>query len=255
MVVPVSDQRGPRPLIGLPVANRIDRRGMRCLGVNATYVRGLQAAGADVALLAPGPAGAAPALLERLDGLLLPGGVDVAPARYGDSPRPGLGPVDEDLDALELPLVDAAIERRLPLFGICRGQQVVNVALGGTLYQDLTADGATDLEHSMTWDQGRDFLAHPIEIAGDSRLREIVGADRIEVNSFHHQAVRQVAPGLRVTAFSPADGVIEGLESDDGMILTIQCHPEELTMHAWARALFEEFVTTAADLSPRPTRS
>jgi putative glutamine amidotransferase len=255
--VPVSELPGPgapRPLIGVTVGHLHARSGPPRLAVNRAYVTGLQAAGADVVLLAPGPAGVPAALLDRLDGLLLPGGVDVSPVCYGERPRAGLGEVDADLDALELPLVHAAMDRRLPLFGICRGHQVVNVALGGTLYQDLAADGLTDFPHATPREMGRDLLAHWIEVGPHSRLREVLGADRLEVNSFHHQAVRRLAPGLLVSAVSP-DGVMEGLETPDGLVLTVQCHPEELTAHGWARALFRDFVATAAERSPRPVRS
>src|SRR5262249_3386598 len=159
------------------------------------------------------PAGTGPvarAVLDLLDGVVLTGGLDVSPDRYGEGPRPGLGQVDEDLDALELPLVHAAIERRLPLFGVCRGHQVVNVALGGSLYPALGCDDVTGFPHATPLEKGRDYLAHTIDVAPGSRLSELVGAGRVEVNSFHHQAVRRLAPGLVVTAASP-DGVIEGM--------------------------------------------
>lgn len=238
-----------RPLIAVTAGNRPDRGGMPRLAVNRAYVSALQAAGADVVLLPPVPPGqppAAPALFDRLDGILMPGGADVNPARYGEAPTKGLGDVDDDLDSLELALVRSALDRRLPVFGICRGHQVVNVAMGGTLYQDLVQDGATGFAHTTDPALGRDHLAHAIEVRAGTRLQALLGASRLEVNSFHHQAVRRVAPGLGVSAVSPADGVIEGLESADGRILTVQCHPEELTNHGWARALFSGFVAAAA---------
>jgi putative glutamine amidotransferase len=215
-------------------------------------VTALQAAGADVVLLPPVPSGSQPvpdALLDRLEGLLLPGGADVNPQRYGQVAGPALGEVDDDLDTLELSLVHLAADCGLPLLGICRGQQVVNVAFGGTLFQDLPAEGRTRFPHATPPEKGRDHLAHEIEIHAGTRLREIMGTERLKVNSFHHQAVRQVAPGLRVSAVSAVDGVIEGLESADGRIVTIQCHPEELTALAWARTLFEAFVMTAAGIA------
>lgn len=234
------------PLIGVTARNRAAERIPPYSAVNTSYVYALQAAGAEVVILPPGPRGVPAALIELLDGVLLPGGVDVDPAAYGEAPREGLGPVDGDLDALELGLARAAFERRLPLFGICRGQQVVNVALGGTLYQDLARDGATDLQHASPKEHGRDYPAHAIEVSPGSHLRAALGAGRLTVNSHHHQAVRRVAQGLRATAVSPRDGVIEGLESDDGLVLTVQCHPEEMTAHAWARRLFTSFVEVAA---------
>ena len=246
MVVPVSELR---PLIAVTAGNRPDRSGALRLAINRAYVGALHAAGADVVVLPPTPRGqgpVSPALLERLDGILIPGGADLNPRHYGEAPRDGLGDVDDDLDALELALVRAAVDRPLPVFGICRGQQVVNVALGGSLYQDLAGDGLTDFPHLTEAARGRDHVAHDIEIRAGTRLHQILGADRLDVNSFHHQAVRDVAPGLRVSAMSAVDGVIEGLESIDGLILTVQCHPEELTAHLWARSLFHSFVSTAA---------
>lgn len=244
-----------RPLVALTVGNRPGRQGPAALGVNRAYVDGLRQAGADIVLLVPGQPPPA-AVADRLDGIVLPGGVDVDPARYGERPRPQLGQVDGELDELELSLVRMARERELPLFGICRGQQVVNVALGGTLHQDLAADRASALPHRGRPEDGSAYLPHPIEIRPRSRLHRIVGAGRVEVNSSHHQAVRDVAPGLQVTATSPADGVIEGLETPDGLVLTVQCHPELLTAtQAWARALFRDFVVTAADLARGLARS
>jgi putative glutamine amidotransferase len=250
--VPVSElsnAHDPRPLIGVTVGNRPDRTGRPRFAVNSPYVTGLHAAGAEVVLLPPGPRGVPDVVLDRLDGLLIPGGVDVGPECYGEDRRDALGEVDEELDGLELPLVRTAVRRRLPVFGICRGQQVVNVALGGTLYQDLASDGATDFPHATEQEKGRDHLAHAIDVTPGSHLREALGAGRLEVNSFHHQAVRTLAPGLLVTAVSP-DGIAEGLETADGLVLTIQCHPEELGAHEWARGLFRWFVRTAAERSP-----
>jgi putative glutamine amidotransferase len=232
------------PLIGVTVGVRHDRVGRARHAINVVYVSALRAAGGDVVLL-PGGQPVPPALLERLDGLLFPGGLDVHPSCYGEEPRQELVGVDADLDAVELPLVRSAVERGTPVFGICRGHQVVNVALGGVLYQDIRGDGLSQVEHMTPLEQGRDFLAHPIAVEAGSRLHGILGTDRLLVNSFHHQAVRRVAPGLQVTATSD-DGVIEGMESADGRVLTVQCHPEDLTGHAWARGLFEAFVATAA---------
>lgn len=242
----MSHQPEPRPLIGVTARNRPKQAIPPYLAVNSSYVRALQAAGADVVVLPPGPHGVPAALLDLLDAVLLPGGVDVDPVEYGESPREGLMEVDTELDAHELALARTAYERRLPLFGICRGQQVVNVALGGTLYQDLARDGATDRVHASAKELGRDHVAHEIEVTPGSHLHAALGAARVAVNSHHHQAVRRVAPGLLVTAVSPGDDVVEGLESEDGLVLTVQCHPEEMTSHAWARRLFGAFVEIAS---------
>jgi putative glutamine amidotransferase len=247
--VTVNDDSG-RPLIGMTAGTPLSYNRVPCYAANQHYVTSLRAAGADVVVL---PAGApVPArLLERLDGILFPGGVDVDPASYGEEARPELGAVDPELDALELPLVRAAVDRGLPVLGICRGQQVVNVALGGTLYQDLSAAGVTRRPHHAPLENGRDYLDHEIAVVEGSHLASIVGADRLRVNSFHHQAVRRLAPSLTVGATSP-DGVIEATESADGRVLTLQCHPESLSpSHAWAQNLFKAFVRAAAGM-PEP---
>jgi putative glutamine amidotransferase len=234
-----------RPLVGMPVGAVLEYTGLPYFGLNGQYVAALKAAGADVVLL---PAGqpAAEAILERLDAVLFPGGLDVDPSYYGESPSPALGRVNADLDALEAPLARLAVERGMPVLGVCRGHQMVNVALGGTLYQDIIADGVSSFDHWAPLERGRGYLAHSIRLIPGTHLQEIAGSDEVEVNSFHHQAIKQVAPGLRVNAQSP-DGVIEGLESVDGLVLTVQCHPESLTAATWARALFSAFVAAASN--------
>jgi putative glutamine amidotransferase len=235
-----------RPLIGMTVGTTAGSQGRpsRVAG-NRAYVNALQAAGAHVVLLPPGQLDALPALLDVLDGVLLPGGADIAPARYGEAPRPELQRVDEDLDAMEFALVQAAAEREVPVLGICRGLQVVNVALGGSLVQDIVADGLSGENHARH-DERRDLLSHTIAVMPGTRLAAMAGACDMPVNSLHHQAVREVAPGLTVSARS-ADGLVEGLESADGRVVTIQCHPEELLVHEWARALFADLVRRAAE--------
>src|SRR5205807_9026843 len=135
-------------------------------------------------------------LLGGLDGLLLPGDADVDPRHYGEERRPELGGVDAELDRLELSLARWAAERGTPLLGICRGQQVVNVALGGTLYQDIHADTPSQHQHAVPQELGLDNLDHWIDIEPESRLAQIVGAASVQVNSAHHQAVKRTGDGL-----------------------------------------------------------
>jgi len=233
----------------MPVGAVLEYTGLPYFGLNGQYVAALKETGADVILL---PAGlpAAEAILDRLDAVLFPGGLDVDPSNYGQSPSPALGRVNTDLDELEGPLARVAVERGLPILGVCRGHQMVNVALGGTLYQDIATDGLSSFDHWAPLERGRDYLAHTILVKPGTHLHEIVGTDELEVNSFHHQAIRDVAPGLLVNATSP-DGVVEGLESPDGLVLTLQCHPESLATAGWARALFEAFVAAASSRSAR----
>jgi putative glutamine amidotransferase len=199
----------------------------------APYRRAVEAAGAEPVELLPGAAG----LPQQVDGLLLPGGWDVDPSLYGEKKDEKVGPIDRELDETELLMFRQARERELPVLGICRGQQVINVAMGGSLVQHLEA-------HDIR-DHGRNHLAHTIEVEPDSELGQAAGEHKIRVNSFHHQAVKQLAPGLHQSA-TGEDGTVEGVESDDGLIVAVQCHPEELTTDLpWARRLFERFVARA----------
>ena len=215
-----------RPKIGITVS---PQRGEKYY---VPYLKAVEAAGAEPVELPPGT----PALPE-VDGLLLPGGWDVDPAFYGEAKDEKVGPIDRDLDETELELFRQAREQDIPILGICRGQQVINVALGGSLVQHLD-------DHDVRG-YGRSHLAHTIEVDPQSELGHAAGEHRIRVNSFHHQAIRRLAPGLHQTARGE-DGTVEGVESDDGLIVAVQCHPEELTTDLpWARQLFERFVARA----------
>ena len=215
-----------RPKIGITVQ---PRRGPEYYG---PYRRAVTAAGADPVDLVPGTKA-----LPELDGLLLPGGWDVDPSLYGEPPDEKVVKTDPELDATELSMFRQARERELPVLGICRGQQVINVAMGGSLVQHL--------EGHQVSAHGRSHLAHSIEVNPSSELGQAAGAHQIRVNSFHHQAIRELAEGLHQTARGD-DGTVEGVESDDGLIVAVQCHPEELTTDLpWARNLFERFVARA----------
>jgi putative glutamine amidotransferase len=180
-----------------------------------------------------------------VDGLLLSGGVDVAPARYGQKPHRCLGEVDQDRDATELPLICQALAQDVPIFAICRGIQTLNIAMGGTLYQDIPSECPSKIAHQQsTLQLPRDRFSHSIHIKPGSRLQEIVGTDAMQTNSFHHQALRDVAAGLTVTA-NASDGVIEAVESPQHRyVLGVQFHPEETAPHdPHSRRLFEAFVS------------
>jgi putative glutamine amidotransferase len=197
-----------------------------------TYKRAVEAAGAEVVDLPPGTRA-----IGDLDGLLLPGGWDVDPALYGEKPDSKVGDIDPELDETELRLFKQAHDQQLPVLGICRGQQVINVAMGGSLVQHLEGHEVRAF--------GRKHLAHTAEVDPASELGQAVGGRQIQVNSLHHQAVRSLGPGLHQTA-TGEDGTVEGLESDDGLIVAVQCHPEELTGDLpWASRLFERFVARA----------
>jgi putative glutamine amidotransferase len=197
-----------------------------------TYRRAVEAVGAEAVDLPPGTAS-----LPAVDGLLLPGGWDVDPALYGEKADPKTGPVDRELDDTELTLFAQARDRGLPVMGICRGQQVINVAMGGSLLQHLEGHEVRSF--------GRSHLAHTIEVDPSSELGRAAGEHKIRVNSLHHQAIGTLAAGLVPTA-RDADGTVEGIETSDGLIVAVQCHPEELSSDLpWARNLFERFVDRA----------
>lgn len=234
-----------RPLIAIPCGTAAREDGLPIFGTNQRYVRAVQQAGGIPVLIPPGDVDCSLALFEQTRGLLLTGGADVDPARYGAEASPKLGGLDPERDELEFARVRQAVERGLPVFGICRGHEVINAALGGTLYQDVPSEYERSLLHASPDRLAGDHVAHTIRPEGGTRLASILGGDERGVNSFHHQGVKELAPGLRASAFSP-DGLVEAFESEDGRILALQCHPEEMTALDWARDLFAEFVRAAA---------
>lgn len=193
--------------------------------------------------------------VDVIDGLLLPGGPDVAPKFYGEEPVPNLGDTDAFLDASEIELVKLAVAKRKPIFGICRGVQVLNVALGGTLYQDLYSQrNRPTLQHyqKAPMPQG----THTISVTPDSYLAKIIGRDDTTlVNSHHHEAVKAVSSQLNISALAK-DGVIEGVESkDDDLIIGVQWHPEAMfrtdekqdALFADFMARVDKFATASAE--------
>lgn len=239
------------PRIGVTGNTRLFSGADRC-GVNTAYVRAVIRSGAIPLILAPllGGAHHGP-ILDVLDGLVLTGGEDVDPAHYGHERHPALGDVDPLRDAFEIGIFREARARRLPVLAICRGIQLVNVALGGTLWQDLPTDKPDALEHRAPTD--RDVRSHLVEITPGSRLAATLGTTRCEVNSFHHQSIRDLAPGLVVTATAP-DGEIEGIESPPGdpWLLAVQWHPEEFHHHEVApdHGLFNALVAATGKSAP-----
>ena len=221
------------------------------LALNKTYFDALQDAGAEVLPIPAFGGVAADDYYRILDGLLLPGGPDVEPRRYGAATRPDAGVhVNEDLDALEFALLARALDDDKPVLAICRGIQVLNVALGGTLWQDLHVEGATTRSHDQ---EPRDSLAHDLRVDPSSLLARAIGAEHLQVNSLHHQAIRDVAPKLRAVAWAD-DGLVEGVEMPGHrFVVGVQAHPEELApRHAWARRLFEAFASAAVTAPSRP---
>jgi putative glutamine amidotransferase len=188
-------------------------------------------------------------IFSRLDGVFITGGVDVDPSRYGEPKSPLCGVTDPDRDAVEIALLNHALERHLPVLAVCRGIQILNVVKGGTLYQDVTSQVPAALKHDYfpTPDRpSRKYLAHDISVRASSRLGHILGDTVVPVNSMHHQAIKELAPGLVPTAYAP-DGIIEAIEGDgDQYLVAVQWHPEELTeTQPGMRRLFTTFTEAA----------
>ena len=186
------------------------------------------------------------AVLGNLDGLLLTGGLDVDPALYGETAHPTTH-VAAERDRFEVPLSQAAVARDLPVFAICRGVQVLNVAAGGSLVQDIPSAVTTDLNHSI--DVPKDHHAHPVRITPGTRLAAALGSGAelgaCPVNSRHHQSIARLAPDFVVSAVSP-DGVVEAVERPDRTFCVgVQWHPENFLKTGEFAGLFEQFVAAA----------
>ena len=231
-----------RPCIGITTAHNFEQDYYYCRN---GYIGGVRQAG-GIPLLLP-PLVAHDDLVScagRVDALLLSGGGDVHPSLFGEQPHWKLGEFDPERDDFEIGMLRLMIDLGKPVLGICRGIQVINVALGGTLYQDLASEQPQSLQHQQ--EAPRRYPAHFVTVRQGSRLSTILGTSRLQVNSLHHQAVRDVAPGLQATAWAD-DGVIEGLEaSGHPFLLGVQWHPEGMWEHDQAAAsLFRALVSAA----------
>ena len=186
------------------------------------------------------------ALFERMDGILFTGGGDIAPDQYGGQEHSKVGDVDAERDRVELWLAKQVVEQDKPFLGICRGFQVLNVALGGSLYEDILDQKDGALKHDYYPDYPRNLLSHGVEIEPASRLAGILGLTAAQVNSLHHQGVRQLASRLNATAHAP-DGILEAYELPAHRFgLAVQWHPEWLQEHEPMRKLFSDFVEASS---------
>ncbi len=194
-------------------------------------------------------------ILDGCDGLLLSGGTDVDPKIFGEVPHTALGRVDGPRDPFEITLTREAVRRDLPVLGICRGLQVLNVAMGGTLIQDIPSD----VEGAANHEAGEDrlLIAHDVVIEPASRLAQLLSTTRVGVNSFHHQAAKSLGQGLSISATSPDDGLVEGLEMPDrNFVVAVQWHPENFWRTSAAfDGLFAGFVEAARERARSRPRS
>jgi putative glutamine amidotransferase len=242
------------PIIGITATLKedVDTVAERPLGrfvrADLDYVEGVAGAGGAPVVLPPvGEESAAEALIHSLDGLLLSGGSDLDPSYYGEKPVSELGVTLPERDAFEMALVGLALRRGMPVFGICRGMQVLNVALGGTLYQDLPSQWEQDpLKHRQ--DTPKWQPTHEVRVSEGSYIAEVMGRESVKVNSYHHQGIRDLAEGLVVTGRS-LDGVIEAVEAEDlseRWLLGVQWHAEAMRGSGpQQESLFEAHVSAA----------
>ena len=206
-----------------------------------TYVEALKRAGAIPVVIPPQPENATD-LLDMLDGLVLAGGFDCDPSSYGEEPHESLEVMDPRRQTNDLALAKLAWERNVPTLGICLGLQVMNVARGGTLIQDIASQCEGSLDHHS---DPSSRIRHDVDVIAGTKLAGIIGEGRKNVNSSHHQAVRESAPSMRVSAMAP-DGIIEGLE-DPGhpFYVGVQWHPEDMGGEETATKLFDAFTAVA----------
>ena len=240
-----------RPLIGIAChADFRQESGRPVYCNNRTYSHAIEHVG-GIPILIPmlHDMNALETLLARLDGILFSGGVDIAPARYHEEPHTKLGRTSEELDEFELMLAQRALQEDMPLLGVCRGMQLLNVALGGTLYQDLVTEYAGSFDHCHQ-DKPRNTIIHDVFVEAGSRMETALGTRRVNVNSLHHQAVKQPGKGVLITGRAE-DGVAELMEvPSHRFVLAAQCHPEEIYMKESAFAnLFSAFVAACGNMS------
>lgn len=227
-----------KPLIGITTRFAHDEAGVPPLvGVRTPYLESiLKAGGIPVAIPLIADQATARSLYTMVNGVLIPGGEDVDPSRYGEKPHPKLGTVCDARDELEINITRWAYQDDKPILGVCRGIQVMNVALGGSLYQDIESEDARWSTHNNKpplWEQ----TPHELIISPNSKLLSIIKSERIPINSLHHQAPNKIAKSLQVSGTSD-DGVVEALEAPDrSFFLAVQCHPELLWQKKDARWL------------------
>lgn len=233
-----------RPLIGIPCHAGLRAKTDRPIYYNnRTYIHAVEHAG-GVPILIPvfDDLSGLQALLPRLDGLMLSGGLDVDPRYYQEEPHPTVAETNPKLDELELALAQWALQEDVPTLGICRGMQLLNVAFGGNLFQDLDSQYPGSIKHP-NWELPRNTLVHRVRIERGSRIEKILGTREIEVNSLHHQATKEPGTGIKITGYAD-DGVAELMEiPDHRFMVAAQCHPEELYDDSpiWPR-LFRAFI-------------
>ena len=242
----------PRPLIGVTTVPTTHVPALLGIArplqaIDTAYLDAIRRAGGTPVMVPPAPIEEIPALLEVLDGLVLPGGGDVNPERYGQPRHAETYGVDDHRDEFELALVHAALDRQLPLLAICRGMQVLNVALGGSLVQHIDGDHGATHRDVDRWDQP----GHSIAFSSGSCVARVLGTEQLHVNSLHHQAVDATGDGIVVVG-RDEHGMVESIAVDGhAEVLAVQWHPELLAAHEPHSRLFDWLVAEAATHAAR----
>jgi putative glutamine amidotransferase len=234
------------PVIGLTTYHGMDDESTPIVGLNRAYVDALIGSGAAPVLIPSGmQEHTCRELFNRLDGIVFTGGGDVDPDRFHGEKYPKIDDVDLERDDIELRLLMAAVVEKKPFLGICRGLQLINVGLGGTLYTHIPAQLPLAQKHDFKLNYPRDFLAHSVRLVGGTHLADILDATEIMVNSMHHQGVKDIAGALHSAADSP-DGLVEGIELPDHPFgIAVQWHPECIADQPSSQKLFHAFVDAA----------
>ena len=230
------------PVVGVTTMRRKNQYGMQLASLSEAYVEALSQAGVCPVLIPNQiPEQAVDDLLAGLDGVLFTGGGDIAPVFYQAEQHPKVNGVERDRDQLELQLLERVVQDGKPFMGICRGLQLINVGLGGSLYADIADQVPGADKHDYFPDYERYYLSHSVAVQPGSRLASILGSNSSQVNSLHHQAIRQLAADLVAAAHAP-DGIIEAVELPGHPFgLAVQWHPEWLTAHSPMNSLFSAF--------------
>ena len=234
-------------LIGITTYRDLNKHSSPIIALNEAYIQAVSQAGGIPVLVPLGlPGSQLKEMLQYLDGVLFSGGGDLEPGRFGGNFHPAVDGVDPDRDRTEIELFRDSVEGGIPFLGICRGIQTINVALGGTLYTHIPDQHPGAIHHPYIEGNPRDYLAHPVKIQPGTQLFEILKDSPVQVNSMHHQGIRNLAPGLKATAHAP-DGLIEAVELPGHPFgIAVQWHPECLTAYAPMRELFRAFVEAAS---------
>ena len=226
-----------KPLIGISAVTAFNDRLHQ---QRVTYPQAIWAAGGETVFL---PTNTSTDNVEQvvsmLDGLLVPGGADVSTELYGEEKLPECGATFRFEDDYDIALINEAIRQSKPILCICRGMQIMNVAQGGTLYQDIVTQCPSDVNHAMGPNYQQTY--HPVVLEADSHLAKILGSTEVVANTAHHQAVKDVAPGFKVVGHA-LDGTIEAMENEDGSIICTQWHPEGMQGLEMYRKLFRVFI-------------